>query len=357
MMASARVSACRTKRLDLRLASLDRPEDKSMTMQRRTLIKGALCLSLCGAAGSTVAAAQTWPTRPVKFIVSLGPGSGTDVGARLLADRLTARWGQPVVVENRPGGDAVVAISAFIGARDDHVLLYTPTSSFTAHPYQLDKLPYDPRELSPVARVSNTIIGFVVSPALNIGSLADFIALIRREPGKVNYSTGTGRSDLIYDGYFKSAGLTVTRVPYRDVVGPMTDLGENRIQAYIAGLSIMLPYMQAGRAKLVAITNSARAGIQPDTPTIAEAGFPALTFDGLIGIFGQRSMTVFARKRIAADIRDVLAEPVIAARFHAMGAVVSPGDGEEFAAELEGERAKLAKTAKVLGLKPHAGKE
>jgi tripartite-type tricarboxylate transporter receptor subunit TctC len=293
----------------------------------------------------------------VKFIVSLGPGSGTDVGARLIADRLTARWGQPVVVENRPGGDAVVAINAFIGARDDHVLLYTPTSSFTAHPYQLDKLPYDTRELSPVARVSNTVVGFVVSPALNIGSLADFIALIRREPGKLNYSTGTGMTDLIYDGYFKSAGLAITRVPYRDVVGPMTDLGENRLQAYIAGLSIMLSHMQAGRAKLMAVTNSARAPIQPDTPTAREAGFPALTFDGLIGLFGQRAMTVAARKRIAADIRDVLAEPAIAARFKAMGAVVSPGDGAEFAAALEEQRAKLAEIAKVLGLKPRANAE
>src|SRR5215510_1165102 len=218
MMASARVSACRTKRLDLRLASLDRPEDKSMTMQRRTLITGALCLSLYAAAGSTVAAAQTWPTRPVKFIVSLGPGSGTDVGARLLADRLTARWGQPVVVENRPGGDAVVAISAFIGARDDHVLLYTPTSSFTAHPYQLDKLPYDPRELSPVTRISNTLVGLVVPASLNVSSVADLMAMIKAQPGKLNYSTATGMSDVIFEGYFKSAGLEITRVPYRDVV-------------------------------------------------------------------------------------------------------------------------------------------
>jgi tripartite-type tricarboxylate transporter receptor subunit TctC len=206
----------------------------------------------------------------------------------------------------------------------------------------------------PVARVSNTILGFVVSPSLNIGSLADFIAFIREQPGKVNYSTGTGMTDLIYDGYFKSAGLTVTRVPYRDVVGPMTDLGENRIQAYIAGLSIMLPHMQAGRAKLIAVTNSARASTHPDTPTVAEAGFPALNFDGLIGVFGQRTMTTAARNRIAADIRIVLAEPAIAARLSSMGAVVSPGDAEEFAAALEAQRAKLAEIAKVLGLKPHS---
>jgi tripartite-type tricarboxylate transporter receptor subunit TctC len=312
-----------------------------------------LALSFIAAlAGIESATAQTWPTRPVKFIVSLGPGSGTDISARLLADRLPERWGQPVVVENRPGGDAVVAINAFIGARDDHTLLFTPTSSFTAHPYQHDKLPYDPRELSPVARVSTTILGFVLSPSLNAGSVADFIALVRAQPGKLNYSTGTGLTDLTYDGYFKGANLAITRVPYRDVVTPMTDLGEGRIQAYVAGISIMLPHVQAGRAKLVAVTNAKRAPSHPDVPTVTEAGFPALSFDGLIGLFGQRSMSAAARERIAADIRAVLGEPAIVQRLTSMGATVSPGDAAEFAASLEGQRAMLAKMVKVLGIKP-----
>jgi tripartite-type tricarboxylate transporter receptor subunit TctC len=314
-----------------------------------------LSLSFIAAlAGIEAATAQTWPTRPVKLIVSLGPGSGADVSARLLADRLPGRWGQPVVVENRPGGDGVVAINAFIGARDDHTLLFTPTSSFTAHPYQHDKLPYDPRELSPVARVSTTILGFVLSPALKAGSVGDFIARVRAEPGKLNYSTGTGLTDLTYDGYFKGANLVITRVPYRDVVTPMTDLGEGRIQAYVAGLSIMLPHVQAGRAKLVAVTNTKRASTHPDVPTVAEAGFPALTFDGLIGLFGQRSMTAAARQRIAADIGAVLAEPAVAKRLTAMGAMVSPGDAAAFAASLETQRATLAKMVKVLGMKPAA---
>src|SRR3954453_1317318 len=145
--------------------------------------------------------AQTWPQRPVRFIVSLGPGSGADIGARLLADRLTSMWGQPVVVENRPGGDAVVAINAFISANDDHTLLYTPTSSFTAHPYQHDKLPYDPRELSPVARISNTLVGFIVPASLDARKVADFVAMVKAQPGKLNYSTATGMTDVIFDGY------------------------------------------------------------------------------------------------------------------------------------------------------------
>jgi tripartite-type tricarboxylate transporter receptor subunit TctC len=308
----------------------------------------ALLLSLPFASSSF---AQTWPQRSVRFIVSLGPGSGADIGARLFADRLTARWGQPVVVENRPGGDAVVAITAFIGAHDDHTLLYTPTSSFTAHPYSHDKMPYDPKELAPIARISNTLVALVVPSSLNIGSAADLIALIRKEPGKLNYSTATGMTDVIFDGYFRTEKLAITRVPYRDVVAPLTDLGEGRIQAYVGALAIVQPHVQSGRVKLIAITNSERAPTWPDVPTIAQAGFPALTFDGLIGLFGPRDMAQAARERIAADIRTVAAEPVVASRLTATGQVVSPGTAAEFAASIEGQRSKLAAIAKELGIK------
>jgi tripartite-type tricarboxylate transporter receptor subunit TctC len=294
------------------------------------------------AAGVNLAAAQDWPSRPVKFIVSLGPGSGADLTARLVAERLAARWGQSVVVENRPGGDAVVAINAFIGARDTHTLLFTPTSSFVAHPYQHEKLPYDPNELSPLARVTSTFLGFAVDPSLKAATLADFIARIRAEPGKLNYATGTGVTDVQYDAYFKRAGLVITRVAYRDVVTPMTDLGEGRIQAYIAGLPIIQPHAQAGRATLVAVTNSQRATSAPDLPTVAEAGFPELTFDGLIGVFAPRDLSDAARQRFAADIRAILAEPAVAARLTGMGTAVTPGGAAEFAASLDQQRARLA---------------
>jgi len=300
---------------------------------------------------ATASFAQTWPQRPVRFIVSLGPGSGADIGARLLADRLTSVWGQPVVVENRPGGDAVVAINAFISANDDHTLLYTPTSSFTGHPYQHDKLPYDPRELSPVARVSITLVGLAVPGSSKIASVAELIDTIGKEPGKLNYTTATGMTDVIYDGYFKSAGLQITRVPYRDVVAPLTDLGENRIQAYIGALAIIRPHMQAGRAKLIAVTNAQRAPSLPDMPTVAEGGFPALTFDGLIGLFGPRNMAAAARERIAADIRKAVAEPAIKDRLTATSQVASPGTAAEFASSIEEQRAKLTAVAQQLGLK------
>jgi tripartite-type tricarboxylate transporter receptor subunit TctC len=102
---------------------------------------------------------QTWPQRPVKFIVPLGAGSGVDITARLLTSKLSARWGKPVVIENRPGGDGIVALSAFTSARDNHTLLFSPSSAFAAHPFLYEKLPYDPRDLVPIARVTSTLVG------------------------------------------------------------------------------------------------------------------------------------------------------------------------------------------------------
>src|SRR5215472_10520215 len=128
-----------------------------MAMSRLCSAALVAVIILAGSVSSSNAQAPTWPQRPVKFIVTLGPGSGVDIGARLLADRLPARWGKPVVIENRPGADGLVAIQAFLNANDDHTLLFAPAGTFTVHPLQYDKLPYVPEDLVPLARVSNTI--------------------------------------------------------------------------------------------------------------------------------------------------------------------------------------------------------
>ena len=232
-----------------------------MRPSRRALL--ALTLLAPLVPWSTPSVAQTWPQRPVKFLLPLGPGSGVDIGARLLADRLTARWGQPVVVENRPGGDAILAISTFVNAKDDHVLLGSPTSSFTAHPFLHENLPYKPSDLQPIARVSNTLITLAVPAALNVGSIAELIAMARAQPGKLNWAGVTGALDFLFAGFLKNAGLTMTKVPYRNPVEAANDLGENRVQAYISALAIARPTIEAGKVKPLAVTNSVRAPTLP----------------------------------------------------------------------------------------------
>src|SRR5436190_18324824 len=234
---------------------------------------------------------QTWPQRPVKFLVPFGPGAGVDIGARLLADRLTARWGKPVVIENRPGADGLVAIQAFLSANDDHTLLCSPSGSFTVHPFQYDKLPYTPADLVPLARISNTILAVGVPESMKIGTLAEFVTRARAEPGKFNAAVVPGITEFTFDYFVKTVGLSVQKVPYRDIVQAATDVGEGRLQIYMASYAILQPQSQAGRIKTLVTTGPERASILVDIPTAVESGFPALEVEGLIGLLGPKTMS------------------------------------------------------------------
>ena len=298
--------------------------------------------------------AQTWPQRTVKFVVPLGPGAGADITARLLADRLTKPWGQPVVVENRPGGDGVIGINVVLSAHDDHTLFFGPASSFVGHPYLLDRMPYDPRDLLPVARVTNTVVCLAVPASLKVGSLKELMATAREQPGKLNWATVTGVTDLILAGYLKGAGLDMAKVSYRDTVSALNDLVEGRIQLYSAAYAIMRGQAQAGRIRVLAVQSRSRAPMLADLPTVAEAGFPGLNFDGLVGLMAARGsgMTDTLRGRIAADVKTVLGDPVVAERLTATGQIVSPGTPAEFAAAVDEQAAHLAAIGKVLGIRP-----
>jgi len=167
-------------------------------MRKTTIVRWALsalaALMLWPLAALPSKAADAWPNRPVRLIVTLGPGSGVDIGARMFADKLSQLWGQPVVIENKPGGDGMLAITTYLAAKDDHVLLVSPVSSFTAHPYFHDKLPYDPKDLVPVARISKTVVAVSVPTSLNVNSLKELEALARAKPGELNWTTATGCS-------------------------------------------------------------------------------------------------------------------------------------------------------------------
>jgi tripartite-type tricarboxylate transporter receptor subunit TctC len=310
-----------------------------------------LAAILCIAAMTLASADTAWPTRPVKFVLTLGPGSGSDIEARLLADRLAQRWGQPVVVENRPGGDGIVAINAFVSAHDDHVLLLAPTSSFTAHPFLHDNLPYKPADLVPIARLSNTIVAISVPASLNVNSLDQLVALARSEPGTLNWAGVTGTLDFLFAGWLQQQGLNITKVAYKNPVDAANDLAEGRVQVYESALAIVRPQLQSGKIKLLAVTNTVRAPSEPDLPTVKEAGQPALTVDGLVGLFGPTGMPLDLRRRITADIRAV-ADDTIKDRLSTSGQILNVGGPEEFAKSIEQQRSQVADFAMQLGIQP-----
>ena len=191
---------------------------------------------------------------------------------------------------------------------DDHVLLFAPASTFTAHPLLHEKLPYDIKDLVPIARVTNTLIALGVPTALGVGTVKELAAKIKAAPGKLNYASVTGANDLMWAAFLKTENLEMAKVPYKDPVTAINDLSEGRIHAFVGAYAIMRPRVLAGKVKVIALTNLQHAAALPDIPTGREAGYKSLEFDGLVGLLGPRDMPMAVRERIAADIRAIAIE-------------------------------------------------
>jgi tripartite-type tricarboxylate transporter receptor subunit TctC len=320
-------------------------------MGRLAAFAGVAIAASLQLAGSAMAQ-QTYPTHAVRFILPFNPASASDITARLFADRLSARWGKPVVVENRPGGDGIVSIQAFVAAQDDHTLWFGPAGIFTVQPYDHDTLPYDSkRDLVPIVSVSDVVLAVSVPTAMNINSLAELVALAKAQPGKLNAAAATGISDFALFGWLKSMDLQIVKVPYRDIMQAPNDLAEERIQVLGTSFAVVQPLMKAGKIKVLAVTSRKRFSAAPDIPTAAEAGYPALTFESVNGLFGPPGMSQAVRESIAADFRAVSADPIIPQRIADIGTIMDIRGPTELAAAVQAQRDRLAEIAKVLGLK------
>jgi tripartite-type tricarboxylate transporter receptor subunit TctC len=296
--------------------------------------------------------AQSWPQRPVRFIIPFGPGAGADIGARLIQDKLSARWGKPVVIDNRPGGDSIIAIQAMLSANDDHTFLWGPSGNFVVHPYLYQKLSYNPDDLLPIASFSTTVLSVAVPSSLGVSDLADFVKRARAEAGKLNSAAVPGITELAFDYFAAKAGLTFTKVPYRDIVQAVNDLAEGRLQVYSSSYAIQRPQRQAGRIKVLAQMGRKRAPSLPDIPTAAEAGFPAMEMEGLVGLFGSPAVSAELREKIGADIVAVADDKDIDAKLNATAQTPTRGGAKEFTEIMARQRAHIADIAKALDLKP-----
>jgi tripartite-type tricarboxylate transporter receptor subunit TctC len=288
------------------------------------------------------ARAEAWPERPVKIILPLPAGLGTDFAVRLFAEKLSARWGQPVVVENRPGADGIVGVTSFISARDDHTLLFSFAGPISINPFIHDKLPYDPvRDLVPIAMAIDNFFAIAVSSPTGVSSLPTFIEAARAHPEKFNWAATPGLPQFIFLALQKKAGLMLTQVPYRDFTPAIQDFSENRIQVVVTGPVVLMPAVRSGKARLLMVTNRQRSPIAPDVPTAEEAGFPELIFEGVVGFFGGRDLPAALRDRIAGDIAAVAENTEIVSRLQALGIAVRFETPAQFAAAIEEQRLKV----------------
>jgi len=302
----------------------------------------------CNPAGAAV----DWPHRAVRLIAPVPAGSASDFSARLFAERLSRRWGQPVIVENRPGADAVIGITAFLGADDDHTLLYAISAVITVLPITHEKLSFDPvRELVPIAPTSEIVLAIAASEKSSIRSLAGLVQTARAQPGKLNWASSPGLPPLVVGGFFKNSKLDLALVSYRDLAPALQDVGEGRIDLFVHALGVIMPQVQSDRARLLAVASDVRAPLVPDVPTVTEAGFPELRMDGVAGLFGKRGMPDALRDRIAADVRAVASDPDVREKLAAVGQAARPGTAAEFAALLDQYRRRLADLAKTIDFK------
>jgi tripartite-type tricarboxylate transporter receptor subunit TctC len=322
-------------------------------MYRIDRCAAAVLAALLLSSAPQAAHAQEWPQRTVKFIVPLGAGAGADIGGRLIAERVQKKWNRAVIIENKPGGDSIPAIQAFVSANDDHVLFFSPSGNFVVHPHRYAKLPYDPaRDLQPIARVSNTIIAIAASNSINATSVKDVIEKMRAEPGKMDIAMVPGTAEMTVDSFLVLQGLKATKVPYRNILDGVNDLATGRLQFMMASYAMFQPVLQNNSVKLLALTNSARSELVPGVPTVAELGFPGLELDGLVGLFGPRDMSLELRRRIGADVVEAAKDPELQRRLAASAQTPNPGGADEFAESMRKQAATIAAIAKTIGMEP-----
>ena len=295
----------------------------------------------------------TWPQKTVRFVIPLPPGSGTDLAGRLVAERLTERWGQPVVVENRQGADGIPAVSSFLSVRDNHTFLLSFAGVITFNALLHERLPYDPAtDLVPIAPVIDNFLGVSATALLKVNSLAELVQAARAQPGKLNWAATPGLPYYVLLALQKSAGIDMVQVSYRDFAPAYQDLNQGRLHVAATGVPTLAPHHQAGTAKLLFVTNRDRSPQTPDVPTAAEAGYGELTFEGTVGLYGWRDMPASLKERIAADLNAVTADPAFRARAIAVGTAPRSGTPAAFAEAIEEQRGKIAAIHQASGKPP-----
>lgn len=280
---------------------------KPNVLVRATLAAAAAISTL--ASDLPDAFAQGWPTRNVKIVTPQPAGTAIDTGLRMFADRLAKRWGHSVIVENRPGGDGIPATSAFVQARDDHALYGSPGYPFTIAPSVLDKLPYDPQgDVTPITLIMETPLMIAANSKLPANSMAELEKLGREQPGKLNWASTAGLPNFAFNYFLKTTNVAMAYVPYRDAASAMNDVGEGRIEIYVTSYGTVLPSLQAGKLKVLAMLGGGRIPLAPQIPTTTEVGYPKVRADGFAGLFGVKGMVPALRDRIAADVKAIAEE-------------------------------------------------
>ena len=300
------------------------------------------------------ALAQTWPAKPIRLIVPYPPGGITDIVTRYLADRLRPVLGQPVLVENKAGANGIVGTEmAKNSAPDGYTFVYTAVSSICIPPHIVEKLPYDGlRDFAPVTQTGVTVLAMVVSPALKVNNVAEFIALAKANPGKASYASfGTGGSSHIFGEMLKGlAGIDMTHVPYKGSGPAAQDVMAGHAMMGIVDLAGAGPGLRSGALVGLAVTGTQRWPLFPEIPTFAEQGSP-LDMTGWNGVLAPAGTPRAIVERMGAEINRIIQTPEGREQILKFGLLVTGTTTEEFSAIIRRDTARWGEVIRKAGIK------
>ena len=324
-------------------------------------LRPALLFLACATLSPALAGAQTsqadpgpnWPTRPIRMLVGSPPGGGTDAMARAVADKLALALKKPVVVENRPGASNTLAADVTAKSTDGHTMVMGVATAHAIVPH-LMKLGYDNNnDLVPVVYVGAVPNVLVVNNNLGVNSVSELVALIRKSPGRFNYaSSGSGSTQHIAAELFKEAtGTFMTHIPYKGSGPALMDLISGQVQVSFDTLASVLPHIQSGKVKALAVTSARRNPRLPNVPTLAEAGVKGVEMGAWYGIYMPAATPKAVQAQVHDEVNKLLALPETRTRLEAIGGDVTPMTQAQFIAFHESENKRYAELIKRRGIR------
>jgi tripartite-type tricarboxylate transporter receptor subunit TctC len=330
----------------------------SSTLSRRCAAIAAVgAISFLGLTTSTVSAqeaATAYPSKPIRILVPFPPGGAADIFARFIGDKLTHSWGQPVLVENRPGGGGQVATQATVRAPNDGYNLLVVTVGHAVNPHLYTKIPYDTeKDLRPVARLATLPSVLVVNNAVPVRSVAELVARAKSQPNKLNYaSSGNASTSHVAGAMLASlAKIEIMHIPYKGSAPAITDLIGGQVDMIIDPLLSSAQQIKAGKLRALAVTTAKRSALVPDLPTLAEAGISGYDFSSWFILLAPSGVPDPIVKKINDEITRIMATPETLEKYIALGAEPGQGTPQELQAFLSSEIKRYAAVVKAAGMR------
>jgi tripartite-type tricarboxylate transporter receptor subunit TctC len=298
---------------------------------------------------------QTWPSRPVRFVVPFAPGGSSEIVARSTAGELGKTLGQSVFVDNKPGASGNIAMAEVARADDQHTLILGHIGTLAVNPYMYEKLPYDPnKDFKPISLLAKVPSLYVVNPNLPAKNLKEFIALVKAKPGTMNYgSAGNGSAGHLAMEYLKmTANLFITHIPYKGTGPQLTDLLAGRLEAASIGASAVLQHIKAGKLRCIATGSAQRLPQLPDVPTVAEQGFPGFEMTQWYGMLAPASMAQANIDKLAAETQKAVKSPPSLERLNQDAAQAIGGTPAQFAQFIALEQKRWKQVVERAKIKP-----